>query len=197
MSQRLLTHISPEEYLRRERQAEYKSEYLYGEIFAMTGASRQHNRVTVNISSSLNAQLRGRTCEVYAVDMRLKVRASGLYTYPDVAVVCGEAEFEDSELDTLLNPTVLFEVLSQSTERYDRMAKTFYYRSIDSLSEHVLVAQHKVHVEQFVRQTSGEWLLIEYTSPEQIVTLASIDCSLQLTDVYDKVKFDPNYRVSR
>lgn len=197
MSQRLLTYISSEEYLRRERLAEYKSEYLNGEIFAMTGASRQHNRVTVNISSSLNAQLRGRTCEVYAVDMRLKVRASGLYTYPNVAVVCGEPEFEDSEFDTLLNPTVLFEVLSQSTERYDRMAKTFYYRSIDSLVEHVLVAQHKVHVEQFVRQTSGEWLLIEYTSPEQIVTLASIECSLQLTDVYDKVSFDPNYCVSR
>lgn len=197
MSQRLLTYISSEEYLRRERLAEYKSEYLNGEIFAMSGASRAHNLITMNLSVSLGQQLKGRPCEAYAGDMRLKVRASGLYTYPDVAVVCGEPQFEDSELDTLLNPTVLFEVLSQSTERYDRMAKTFYYRSIDALVEHVLVAQHKVHLEQYVRQTSGEWLLIEYTSPEQIVTLGSIECSLQLTDVYDKVRFDPNYRVSR
>src|ERR1041385_7127366 len=129
MSQRILTYISSEEYLRLERQAEYKSEYLNGEIFAMSGASRAHNLITANITGELRQQLRGRPCETYAGDMRVKVSASSFYTYPDVVVVCGEPQFEDSELDTLVNPTILLEVLSQSTERYDRMAKTFYYRT--------------------------------------------------------------------
>lgn len=197
MSQRLVTYITPQEYLKHEREAEYKSEYLNGEIFAMNGANRAHNLITTNISSELSRQLKGRPCETYAGDMRVNVTSIGFYTYPDVVVVCGEPQFEDSELDTLLNPTVLVEVLSKSTERYDRMAKTFYYRTVESLAEHVLVAQHKVHVEQYVKQPNGDWLLIEFTSPEQVVQLASIDCSLQLTEVYDRVTFDPNYRVTR
>src|SRR2546423_420275 len=197
MSQRLVTYISPEEYLRRERLAEHKSEYLNGEIFAMTGASRQHNRITINISSSLNQQLKGRACEVYAVDMRVKVRAFGLYTYPDVAVACSESQFEDDFVDTLLNPTLLIEVLSQSTERYDRIAKTSYYRTIDSLQGQLLVAQHEVRVEQYLRQPNGQWSQMHYTSPDDVVQLTSIDCSLKLSDVYDKISFDPNYRVSR
>jgi Uma2 family endonuclease len=197
MSQRILTYISPEEYLRLERQADYRSEYLNGEIFAMTGASRAHNLITVNITAELNGQLREKPREVYAAEMRVKVRSAGLYTYPDVVVVCGEPQFEDDELDTLLNPTVLIEVLSKSTERYDRMSKTFYYRSVESITEHLLVAQHQVHVEQYVKQPTGEWLLIEHTSPEQTVRLASIDCSLELPRVYDKVTLDPTYRVTR
>lgn len=197
MSQRILTYISPEEYLERERQAEYKSEYLNGEIFAMSGASRAHNLITMNLSVQFGLQLKGKPCEAYAGDMRLRVRSANFYTYPDLVVVCGTPQFEDRELDTLLNPTVIIEVLSKSTERYDRMAKTFYYRTLDSLAEHLLVAQHAVHIEQFVKQANGDWLLIEHTSPEQIVKLASINCSLQVTDVYEKVTLDPNYRVSR
>src|SRR2546423_9948471 len=196
MSQRILTYVSPDEYLRLERQAEYKSEYLNGEIFAMSGASREHNLLTVNIARELSQQLRGRPCESYASDMRVKVRANGLYTYPDVTVVCGEPQFEDKEVDTLLNPTLLVEVLSQSTERYDRIAKTSYYRTIDSLQEHLLVAQHEVRVEQYLRQPNGEWSLTQYTSSDAIVKLPSIDCSLRLTDVDDNLVFDPNYRVS-
>src|SRR5437764_10016479 len=169
MSQRIVPYISPEEYLRRERLAEYKSEYLNGEIFAMTGASRQHNRVTINISSSLNQQLKGRPCEVYAVDIRVKVRASGLYTYPDVAVACSEPQFEDDFVDTLLNPTLLIEVLSQSTERYDRIAKTSYYRTIDSLKEHLLVAQNEIRVEQYSREANGQWLLTEHLALDSVV----------------------------
>jgi Uma2 family endonuclease len=197
MSQRILPNISPEEYLRLERQAECKSEYLNGEIFAMSGASRAHNLITINISRELSRQLRGRPCEAYANEMRVKVRSANFYTYPEVVVVCGEPQFEDAELDTLLNPTVLIEVLSQSTERYDRMAKTFYYRTIESLTEYLLVAQHKVHIEQYVKEENGEWSLIECTSPEQVAQLASIECALQLSEVYDKVTFDPSYRVSR
>src|SRR6266576_505545 len=113
MSSKVLSYISPEEYLRLERKAEYKSEYLHGEIFAMTGASRKHNLISVNISRELSGQLRGKSCEVYASDMRVKVAASGLYTYPDVVVVCGEPKFEDGYLDTLVNPTLVLEILSK------------------------------------------------------------------------------------
>jgi Uma2 family endonuclease len=197
MSQRIVPYISPQEYLRRERLAEYKSEYLNGEIFAMTGASRQHNRITINISSSLNLQLKGRPCETYAVDMRVKVRASGLYTYPDVAVACGEPQFEDSEFDTLLNPTLLVEVLSPSTERYDRIAKTSYYRTIDSLAEHLLVAQDEIRLEQYVKRPNGQWLLSEYRDLDGVVELTSIGCELKLSDVYDRITFEPNRRVRR
>jgi Uma2 family endonuclease len=197
MSQRILTYISPEEYLRLERQAEYKSEYLNGEIFAMSGASRAHNLITTNLSREISQQLIGRPCEAYSGEMRVKVRSIDLYTYPDVVVVRGDPQFEDDEFDTLLNPTVLIEVLSKPTERYDRMSKTFYYRTIESMTEHLLVAQHKVHAEQYVKQPTGEWLLIEHTSPEQDVQLASIDCSLELPRVYDKVTLDPTYRVTR
>src|SRR5436853_6974426 len=157
MSQQLKSFVSPDEYLRLECQAEYKSEYLNGEIFAMSGASRQHNLITVNIGAELNRQLRGKPCEAYMSDMRVKVRSNTFYTYPDVAVVCGEPQFEDKEVDTLLNPTLLVEVLSQSTERYDRISKTSYYRTIDSLQEHLLVAQHEVRVEQYLRQPDGQW----------------------------------------
>ncbi|HEY0347453.1 MAG TPA: Uma2 family endonuclease [Pyrinomonadaceae bacterium] len=178
MSQGILTYVSPDEYLRLERQAEYKSEYLNGEIFAMSGASRQPNLITANIGAEFNRQLKGKPCEAYASDMRVKVRANGLYTYPDVIVVCGEPQFEDKEVDTLLNPTLLVEVLSQSTERYDRIAKTS-------------------RLEQYAKQPNGQWSLTQYTSPDEIVKLPSINCSLRLGNVYDKVTFDPNYRVSR
>lgn len=197
MSQQLITLVSAEEYLRLERLAEYKSEYLNGEIFAMSGASREHNLITINISRELSQQLKGRPCEVYAGDMRVKVLWNGLYTYPDVAVVCGEPQFEDDQVDTLLNPTVLVEVLSPSTERYDRIAKSSYYRTIDSLKEHLLVAQDEVRLEQYVRHADGQWRLFEYLTLESTVHLASLECSLPLTDVYDRITFDPNSRVRR
>jgi Uma2 family endonuclease len=190
MSQQVISYISPEEYLRLERQAEHKSEYVNGEIFAMSGASRKHNLITQNIGSEFNQQLRGKPCEVYANEMRVKVTATGLYTYPDVVVVCGEPKFEDKYVDTLLNPTVLVEVLSPSTERYDRIAKSSYYRTLESLAEHLLVAQDEVRLEQYVKQPNGQWLLFESTSLDAVVELPSISCSLALRDVYDKVTFD-------
>jgi len=195
MSQQIQPYISPQEYLRLERQSEYKSEYVNGQIFAMTGASRKHNLITTNISRELSQQLKGRPCEVYAVDMRVKVRATGLYTYPDVAVACGEPEFEDDFIDTLLNPTLLVEVLSPSTERYDRIAKSSYYRTMESLAEHLLVAQDEIRVEQYVKQPSGEWLLFEFLALDSTVQLPSIECSLQLTEVYDRISFDPHEHV--
>ncbi len=197
MSQRILTYVNPEEYLRLERQAEYKSEYLNGEIFAMGGASETHNLIAGNIFGELRQQLKDRPCRAYVSDMRVKVRATGLYTYPDVVVVCGEPEFEDAEVDTLLNPTMLIEVLSPSTERYDRIAKTSYYRTIDSLAEHLLVAQDEIRLEQYIRQPNEQWLLIEYLNVDSAVRLASIECTLKLSDVYDRITFEPKRRVTR
>ena len=194
MSSEVIPFITPAEYLARERKAEYKSEYLNGEIFAMTGASRKHNLIVTNVLVSLGRQLKGRPCEAYSSDMRVKVAAAGFYTYPDIVVVCGEPKFEDTEVDTLINPTVLIEVLSTSTDRYDRIAKTSYYRTIDSLSEHLLVAQHEIQIEQYVRQQNGQWLQLEYKSLDSIVELKSIECSLALRDVYEKIEIDPNYR---
>ncbi len=196
MSDQIQPFISPQEYLRLERQSEYKSEYVNGQIFAMTGASRKHNLITTNISSKLSLELRGRPFEVYAVGMRVKVRATGLYTYPDVAVACGEPEFEDDFIDTLLNPTLLIEVLSPSAERYDRIAKSSYYRTMESLAEHLLVAQDEIRVEQYVKQPNGEWLLFEYLTLDRSAHLPSIDCSLALSEVYHRISFEPEQRVS-
>jgi Uma2 family endonuclease len=187
MSRQFKPYVTPEEYLALERKADYKSEYLHGEIFAMTGASRKHNLITVNILREVSHQLRGKPCEVYPSEMRVKVAASGLYTYPDVVVVGGEPQFEDDYLDTLLNPTVLFEVLSKTTERYDRIAKSGYYRAIDSLAEHLLVAQDEIRVEQYVKQVDGQWALTEISTIEGTVDLQSIGCSLAVGEIYDKV----------
>lgn len=187
MSRQIKSYITPEEYLALERKAEYKSEYLNGEVFAMTGASRKHNLIAANIISLLNLQLREKPCEVYPSDMRVKVTVTGLYTYPDVVVVCGGPKFEDDYVDTLLNPTLIVEILSKTTERYDRIAKTGYYQTLDTLSEHLLVAQEEYRIEQYAKQSDGRWLLSEIRSLEGVVDLQSIGYPLALRDVYDKV----------
>jgi Uma2 family endonuclease len=183
------TRISPEEYLALEREAEYKSEYLAGEIFAMTGASREHNLITTNIVGELRQQLKGKPCEVYPSDMRVKVSATGLYTYPDVVVVCDEPRFEDDYVDTLLNPALIVEVLSSSTESYDRGKKFGYYRTVESLAEYLLVAQDEYKIEQYVRQPDGRWLLSDIHSLDGIVKLISVPCALALKEVYERVVF--------
>lgn len=187
MSSQPTTYLTPEEYLAIERTAEYKSEYLDGEMVAMTGASRKHNLIAFNITREISQQLRGRPCEGYAGDMRVRVPSTRLYTYPNVVVVCGEPQFEDSYVDTLLNPTLIIEVLSESTELYDRGKKFGFYRMIETLNEYVLVAQDEYKIEQFVKQTAGRWLLSDYRSLEDIVELTSIQCRLALREVYEKV----------
>lgn len=179
--------ISPEEYLAVEREAEYKSEYLGGEIFAMTGASREHNLITVNIVGELRQQLKGKPCEVYPNDMRVKVPAAGLYTYPDVVVVCDQPLFEDDCVDTLLNPTLIVEVLSASAESYDRGKKFGYYRTVASLTEYLLVTQDEYKVEQYVKQTDERWLLSDIRSLDGLVELISVPCALALKEIYDRV----------
>ena len=188
MSLRPNKRLTPEEYLEIERNSECKSEYLDGEIFAMTGASRKHNLISVNTTVSLYAQLEGRDCEVYASDMRVKVNPTGLYTYPDVVVVCGAPQFEDEHVDTLLNPVVIIEVLSKSTEGYDRGEKFEHYRSIETLAEVLMIAQGKYHVEHYVRQSDNQWLLSETNNLSESINLSSINCILRLADVYKKIE---------
>ncbi|HKP85547.1 MAG TPA: Uma2 family endonuclease [Blastocatellia bacterium] len=180
---------TPEEYLAMEREAEFKSEYLDGEIIAMVGASEPHNLIVVNIVTQINTQLKKRPCKVYSSDMRVDVREHGLYAYPDVVVLCGEAKFRDKEMYNLLNPTVIIEVLSKSTQGYDRWEKFVKYRRIESLAEYLLVAQDKQHIEHYIRQSSTEWLLSEVSTLKGAIRLPSIDCKLKLAEVYDKVKF--------
>jgi Uma2 family endonuclease len=179
--------ISPEEYLAAERRAETKSEYFEGRVYAMAGASRRHNLIVANLLAHLHGRLRAAPCEVYPSDMRLKIVATGLYTYPDVSVVCGEPELEDEHRDTLINPSVLIEVLSDATEAYDRGRKAEQYRRIDSLKEYLLVAQKEPHIEHYRRHGDREWLLAEATGLEAQVDLVSVDCVLPLRDVYDRV----------
>lgn len=177
-----------EEYLALERKAEYKSEYVNGHIIAMSGASRQHNIIAANISREISTQLRGRPCESYISDMRVRVSETGLYTYPDVVAVCGDMRFADGQTDTLLNPTVIVEVLSSSTEAYDRGDKFAHYRRLESLQDYLLVSQETVRVEHYVRQ-GEKWLLSEASALTDTVHLASIQCALVLGDIYDKVQF--------
>ena len=182
------TYLTPEEYLTFERKATTKSEYLRGQIIAMSGASFAHNFITADIVTHLNIQLMGGECQVAASDMRVKATQTASYFYPDVVVICGEPRAEDDNFDILLNPTLIVEVLSPSTEAYDRGEKFEHYQQIASLKEYILVSQDKVHVEQYRRQ-GEQWLLTEFREIEEVLSLFSIDCELRLRDVYRRVKF--------
>lgn len=182
--------LTPEQYLAQERKADFKSEYYQGETFAMAGATREHNLIVGNILGEVRNALKNRSCEVYPSDIRVKVSPTGLYTYPDVTVVCGEPQLEDDCFDTLLNPTVLFEVLSESTESYDRGAKFRQYRQIESLQEYVIVALDRPSVECYVKQLDGRWLLLEAFSLEQSVTFESLEVSIPLAEVYRHIAFE-------
>lgn len=182
--------LTPQEYLAIERQNEVKSEYWNGEMFAMAGASEAHNLIVLNVGAELRAQLKGRPCRVYPSDMRVRIPRSTAYRYPDVIVVCGQPEFEDEHHDILLNPTVIIEVLSPSTEVYDRGTKFRQYRTVDSLREYVLISQEKPLIERYVRQQETRfWLLSEAEGFEEHIEVDSIKCELALAEVYEKVEF--------
>jgi Uma2 family endonuclease len=182
--------ITPAEYLEIERKAEIRSEYIAGRMYAMSGASEPHGMIIWNLSSELHNQMRGRNCRAYIADMRVKVSPTGMYTYPDIAALCGEPSLEDTHLDTLLNPTVIVEVLSPSTEAYDRGEKFAHYRRLESLREYVLVAQNKMRIEHF-RREGEEWILSEISEPEGTLHLPAIDCHVALAAIYEKVAFNP------
>ena len=188
MSTQPKVRLTPEEYLEIERKAKYKSEYYAGEMFAMAGASEPHNMIITNITSELRRQFKGRACRNYSSDMRVRVEATDLFTYPDVVAMCEEPRFSDDHHDTLLNPTVIIEVLSPSTEAYDRGEKSWQYRQIISLEEYILVAQDRYHLEHYTRQADGHWLLSETVSLQDIIHLPSINCELAMAEIYDKVE---------
>ena len=183
------TLLTPEQYLEIERKAEFKSEYYQGEMFAMAGAREGHNLIVVNLGAELRQQLRKRPCRTYVNDMRVRVSATGMYTYPDAIVVCGEPQFLDETRDTLLNPTLIVEVLSPSTEFYDRVRKFEHYSSVESVTEYLLVASERVRAELYTRQPDGRWLLTTASRMEDSLDLQSVGVHLALADLYEKVEF--------
>ena len=154
-----VARLTPTEYLKIERAAQIRHEFFNGEMFAMSGGSPQHSAIKMNVASELRSQLKGRPCRAFDCDLRIQTSPIGDYTYPDFSVVCGELEFDDDQHDTVLNPTVLVEVLSDSTEAYDRGEKFAYYRQISSLREYVLISQKSPAVERFLRNPDNTWTL--------------------------------------
>ncbi len=177
-----------EEYLAFERDSDEKHEFIDGDIYLMSGGSENHSLIAGNTYASIHNQFRKRDCKAYTSDMRLRTGLN--YTYPDVSAICGSAELEDNSHDTLLNPTLIVEVLSPSTERYDRGRKFHHYQKIETLQEYILISQDNYHVERFLRQANDEWLLTDARELDAILDLPSIGCTLALADVYDKVVFD-------
>ena len=191
MSVQRKPYISPQEYLELERAAETKSEYFNGEIFAMAGTSESHGTIVFNLAGELRTQLKAKPCRGYLSDMRVRIRDFGIdkYTYPDMVIVCGEREFEDDSLETLVNPNVIIEVLSKSTEAYDRGAKFAHYRHIPSFREYVLVSQSAPYVEHYVRQEDDRWLMTEISGIDQTLRLDAIGAQIALSELYYDVDF--------
>lgn len=180
------TYLTPEEYLAFERKAITKHEYLSGEIVAMSGASNAHNLITGDVFAELHGQLKGGKCLVYTGDMRVKTSSTPSYFYPDVTVVCDKPRFEDHTFDTLLNPIVVIEVLSPSTEAYDRGEKFADYQQLASLQEYILISQDKVRVEHYLRRET-QWVLAEFRELDDVMPLNSIECEMRLRDIYSRV----------
>lgn len=187
--QRQHNSCSSEEYLARERLAAFKSEYLDGDVYAMAGGSPEHNTISVNVSGELRARLKGTPCQVFSSDMKVQTNPSGLCSYPDVTVVRGEPIFGDDHKDVLVNPAVLFEVLSPSTEAFDRGAKFERYQQITSLTNYVLINQNKARAEHFARQAPNKWLLESVAGSEAALFLPSLGVSVPLAEVYECVTF--------
>lgn len=186
--------MSPAEYLEMERTSlDIKHEFFNGEVFAMVGASRNHNRINVNLTKKLgiNFETNPAHCEVFSNDMRVKTAEN--YTYPDLTISCGDAKFEDDKFDTLTNPVIVIEILSDSTERFDRTKKFAYYRAIPTLQEYILVSQHECWVEQYIRQ-NDMWGYKSYDGLEQILKLESVNFELPLSEIYLNVAFEDEPR---
>lgn len=179
------------EYLAREEAAAYKSEFFRGQIFAMSGGTINHNTIAGNIFGHLFTSLRGSGCRPFNSDQRIRVVANGLDTYPDVSVVCGEIERDEEDQEAISNPRVIIEVLSPSTERYNRGEKFRLLQESRSLQEYILVAQDKAQVERFVRQPDDSWNLTYFQGNEAVLVFSSLNCSISLREIYAEVTFDP------
>ncbi len=180
--------ISVEKYFSMEEASEYKSEYYHGEIFAMTGASLNHNLIVSNLITALNNGLRESACFVFPGDMKIQVEEARHYTYPDVSVVCGDIEFAKGRNDTIVNPAVILEVLSATTQSYDRGDKFKAYRELGSLRDYILVDQYSHHVESFFRNESGRWELDEFDNINDSFKIRSVGVRLPLTDIYHRIQ---------
>jgi Uma2 family endonuclease len=194
MSSAAKSRLTPEEYLALEREADRKSEFWNGEMFAKAGASEPHGLITSNLVIALGTRLRPRGCRVYANDLRLRVSPTGLYTYPDVMVLCERPRFVDDRNDTVVNPILVAEVLSPSTEAYDRGEKFAHYRTLDTLREYLLVAQDRVSVELFMRQPDGAWLLRALRGLDDVLVLPTTGCELPVSEIYAQVDLSPSPR---
>ena len=183
--------LTEAEYLQLDRAAETRSEFFDGEVFAMAGGTRAHSVIALNLGGELRQRLKGASCVVYNSDLRVKVEATGLITYPDLSVVCGPQRFLDQEGDTLLNPTLLIEVISDSTEAYDRGKKFEHYRQITSCREILLVSQREPRIEQYIRQPA-EWTLKEAVGMQAQLELPSVGIVLPLAEVFANVEFLPS-----
>lgn len=197
MSAQPLPRITPEQYLEAERAAEFKSEYYKGRIYAMAGGTAVHSLITVNVTVSLSNAIRGRGCLIFSSDLRLRISYEGLYTYPDLSVVCGKPKYADERDDTILNPILVVEILSPSTESRDRGFKFQEYGKLESLQEYVLVEQSQPRVERFQRQPKGQWLLTVYEGLEAEAEFESVGARIRLADVYQNVTFPPSQDENR
>ncbi len=187
MQQSAKKFISPEEYFAMEEAAEYKSEYYQGEIFAMSGASFNHNLIAMNVSGYLHNLLQDSACFVFTGDMKIQVNEDSHYTYPDTSIVCGDVEFAENRNDVIANPLVIFEILSDSTKDYDRGSKFTAYRNIASLKDYILVDQYSYHVEYFHKNEAGQWSLREFKNMNDMFKISSTDVELSLKTVYHRV----------
>ena len=186
---RTLAVFTAEQYLDLERHTETRHEFLDGTVYAMSGASRAHSAICYNLAGITYRQLSGTRCAGFSSDMKVRVGDASLFAYPDLAIVCGEPLLHDDHGDVLLNPVVIFEVLSRSTEAYDRGEKFERYKTIETLTDYVLVSQDHARIEHFSRQPDGAWSLTEVSGLDASLDLASINCRLPLAEVYDRVEF--------
>ncbi len=181
--------ISPEQYLQEENELLEKHEYYQGEVFAMSGASLNHNRISRKLLTDLSQQLKGGSCEPFGSDMRLHIPENTLYTYPDISVYCGEVELTGQPFDTAMNPVLIIEILSKSTENYDRGKKFVLYRQIKSLTEYILVDSQSIHVEHHSKKGDGFWEFREYKMLEDKFSINALDIEFNLSDIYEEIKF--------
>jgi Uma2 family endonuclease len=186
------TLYSPEEYLALERKSNERHEYLDGYIYEMSGESIAHSAICTNLAFVFVGQLKGRPCQAFSPNMKVRTKFNGLYSYPDLSIVCGQPEFHDNHKDIIINPKVIVEVLSPSTEAYNRGEKWIRYQEINSLSDYLLVSQDQPLIEHFSKQEGGKWLYTKTVGLESRLYLTSIDCQLQLSEIYDKVTFPDN-----
>ena len=181
---------TPAEYLELEEQAEFRSEYRDGEIVPMAGGTTNHNEISLNVATNLRFSLKGQNYRVYMSDVRLSIPPNRQYTYPDVMLIQGEPVYLENTTSTVTNPRLIVEVLSKSTGNYDRSEKFDYYRSIPELEEYILIDQSGYHVLQYVKTGATQWLLTDYSQADGVVQLGSIDLTLSLNDIYDRVNFN-------